>query len=90
LQLFVSDLRIILLNRAHLRAYMQQTLENMIFYRGDIKLTVQFGTPVLFQYSLHLLETEMRRYPGRGLEFHELETFIRIMRDPKIQSELVR
>ena len=40
---------IILENRAYLRAYMQQALNNMVYYRGDIKLSVQIGTPVLFQ-----------------------------------------
>ena len=30
------------------------------------------------------------RYPGRQTEYHELEKFIHIMRNPKIQSELVR
>jgi hypothetical protein len=40
----------ILDNRATLRAYMQQALDNMVYYRGDIKLSVQIGTPVLFSY----------------------------------------
>jgi hypothetical protein len=57
---------------------MQQALDNMVYYRGDIKLSVQIGTPVLFQY------------PGRQTEYHELEKFLRIARDPKIQSELLR
>jgi hypothetical protein len=35
-------------NRAYLRAYMQQALDNMAYYRGDIKLSIQIGTPVLF------------------------------------------
>lgn len=34
---------------------MQQALDNMVYYRGDIKLSVQIGTPVLFSYvpALH-------------------------------------
>jgi hypothetical protein len=43
-------IRMILENRAILRAYMQQALDNMVYYRGDIKLSVQIGTPVLFSY----------------------------------------
>ena len=46
----MTDRSHILANRAHLRAYMQQALDNMVYYRGDIKLSVQIGTPVLFQY----------------------------------------
>jgi len=41
---------IILTNRAYLRAFMQQALDNLVYYRGDVKLSVQIGTPVLFQY----------------------------------------
>jgi hypothetical protein len=33
-------IRMILENRAILRAYMQQALDNMVYYRGDIKLSV--------------------------------------------------
>jgi len=43
------DFRIILVNRAYLRAYMQRALDNMVYYRGDVKLSVQLGTHVLFQ-----------------------------------------
>ena len=50
----MTDRSHILANRAHLRAYMQQALDNMVYYRGDIKLSVQIGTPVLFQY-VHFL-----------------------------------
>jgi len=70
---------------------MQQALDNMVYYRGDIKLSLQIGTSVLFQLVPgHFHKLTVSRYPGRGLEFHELEKFIKIMRDPKIQSELVR
>jgi hypothetical protein len=44
-------IRMILENRAILRAYMQQALDNMVYYRGDIKLSVQIGMPVLFSYD---------------------------------------
>jgi len=83
--------RIILENRAHLRAYMQQALDNMVYYRGDIKLSVQIGTPVLFQWipSFRKMLTDSR-YPGRQTEYHDLEKFMTIMKNPKIQSELVR
>jgi len=47
----VTNISIILDNRAHLRAYMQQALDNMVYYRGDIKLSVQIGTPVLFSLT---------------------------------------
>jgi hypothetical protein len=79
----------LLSNRAYLRAYMQQALDNMIYYRGDIKLSIQIGTPVLFQL-LRLCIALTFRYPGRQTDFHEVEKFMRLMRDPKIQSELIR
>jgi len=69
---------------------MQQALDNLVYYRGDVKLSVQIGTPVLFQYFPLCVERNVTRYPGRQTEYHELERFTRLMRDPKIQSELVR
>ena len=69
---------------------MQQALDNIVYYRGDIKLSVQIGTPVLFQYTLDLGAVDMIRYPGRQTEYHELGKFMGIINNPKIQSELIR
>jgi hypothetical protein len=58
---------IILANRAHLHAYMQQTLDNILYYRGDIKLSVQIGTPVLFQCVVPCLELTAVGIQAAGL-----------------------
>ena len=67
-------------NDRYLRELAQRGLEDTVSCRAHLSMKVNFGSLVLFGY----------RKPANGGQCHDMDTFLEMMRNKDVQSELIR